>query len=106
FDQLEHERRSAIRVLEAEDGADVGMAERRQQACLALESDQTLGFPCEMWGQDLDGDVAPQLRVARTIDLAHPADAEQRLYLVRAEPTAGEAPACVGRSRRARRGVV
>ena len=39
-------------------------------------------------GQDLDRDVAPQLAVARAIDLAHAARAERRDDRVRAELTA------------------
>ena len=35
-------------------------------------------------GQNLDGDVAAEPRVARAIDLAHPAGAERRDDLVRA----------------------
>ena len=40
-------------------------------------------------GQDLDRDVAIQLRVARAIDLAHSACAQRREDLVDANPSAG-----------------
>ena len=40
-------------------------------------------------GQDLDRDVAIQLRVARAIDLAHAAGADRHDDFVRAEASAG-----------------
>jgi len=37
---------------------------------------------------DLEGDIAPEARIAAPVDLAHTADAEQRLNLVRAKQVA------------------
>ena len=54
----------------------------------ALEAREPIGVGRERVGQDLDRDVAIQLRVARAIDLAHPAGAERRQDLVGAEPRA------------------
>src|SRR5262249_12732462 len=52
---------------------DVWMTERRERLCLALEARQPLGIAPEEIRQDLDGDVAAELRVAGAIDLAHSA---------------------------------
>ena len=55
----------------------------------AGEARQTIRIFRNRWQQDLDRDVAIQLRGAGAIDLAHPADAERRADLVGAEPSAG-----------------
>ena len=44
---------------------------------LPLESREAIGIVGERLGQDLDRDVALQLRIARAIDLAHAARAER-----------------------------
>jgi hypothetical protein len=43
----------------------------------------------DRWGQDLDGDLALQLRVGRAIDLAHPTSADLRGDLIRPETGTG-----------------
>ena len=80
LDQLQHERarRRCRALLEAVDRADVRMVERREHPRFALEAREPLGIRREDVRQDLDRDVAPELRVARAIDLAHPARAERR----------------------------
>ncbi len=55
-----------------------------------------------MGGQHFDGDIAIEPRVARPIDLAHPAAAERLKNLVRTEPGAGR-HVTVGASCRTRR---
>ena len=64
------------RLLDAVDGGDVGMIQRGEDLGFALEARQPIGVVRERFGQDLDRDVAIQLRVARAIDLAHPACAD------------------------------
>ena len=61
------------------------MVERGQQARFAREAGAALGIGGEGGRQDLDRDVAPELAVARAIDLSHPAGAERRHNRVRAE---------------------
>src|SRR5205823_6665427 len=68
---------------------DVRMVERREQLRLALEADHACRVSEEQLGQDLDRDVAPQLRVVRAIDLAHSAVADGAPNSVRAEPRSG-----------------
>ena len=81
--------RHAVRVLEPVDGADVRMIERGEHLRFALKPREPLGIGRERVGQDLQRDVATELRVARAIHLAHPARAEQADDLVDAERAAG-----------------
>ena len=57
---------------------DVRMVERREDLRFALEAREPIGIVANDVGQDLDRDVAFQLRVARAIHLAHAAGAERR----------------------------
>ena len=81
-DELEDERGRAVHVLEAIDGTDVRMIQRRQQARLAVEAGAPLGIGREEARKDLDRDIAPELRVARAVHLAHAAHAEPREHFV------------------------
>ena len=65
--------RIAIRVFHSVNRADVGMIEGRKHARLAFEPRQPIGITGEELRQDLDRDIATELRVARAIDLAHAA---------------------------------
>jgi hypothetical protein len=53
---------------------------------LALEAGPPFRVGGRVLGEDLEGDVALQLRIVRAIDLAHPAFAEFREDLIGAEP--------------------
>jgi hypothetical protein len=64
------------------------MIERGQEARFAREARTTFLVRCEMWRQDLDSDVAPQVAIVRAIDLAHAAGPERRDDRVRPESTA------------------
>jgi hypothetical protein len=85
LDQLEDERRHAITFFQSVDRADVGMVERGEQPRLAREAHAPFRIGCELRRQDLDRDVAPELGVARPIDLAHAARAKRGDKGVRAE---------------------
>ena len=76
-DELHHERTHAARLLEAVNVRDVRVVQRREQLRFAAETREALGIVRDRWQQDLDGDVAIQLRVVGPIDLAHAADAER-----------------------------
>ena len=67
----------AVGFFEAVDGGDVRMVQRREHLRFAAEPREPIGIVGERVGQDLDRDVAIQLRVARAIDLAHAARAER-----------------------------
>ena len=55
-----------------------GMIERGEQLRFALEPRQAVGIESEQLGQDLQGDVAIQLRVAGAVHLAHRARTKRR----------------------------
>ena len=95
LDQFQHERLDrqppacrSVALVDAIDGANVGMVERRQQARLAVEAGAPVGIGEPQVGQDLDGDVAAERRVAGSIDLAHAAGPEQSGDLVGSEVVA------------------
>ena len=90
LDELEDQEPDAVCLLEAVDRADVGMIQRREDPRLPLEAREPVRTARERARQDLDRDVAPKLRVARAIDLAHPADAKERLQLIAAERLTGQ----------------
>jgi hypothetical protein len=97
LDQLHHERRRPGRPLEAVDGRDVWMVQRRKHFGLALEARQPLRVARDGLGQDLDRDLPLQARVGGSVDLAHPAHAEQGGDLISAEPGSwAERHQCVG----------
>ena len=76
-------------LFQAVDRADVRMIERREKLRLALEARDALGIDARSLQHDLDRDVAPELRVARAIDLAHPAGPKQGQNFIRAKARAG-----------------
>jgi hypothetical protein len=75
FHQLEDQRLRAFRFLEAVDGPDVRMIQGGENLSFALEARQAIEIECELRREDLDRDVAIQLRIARPIHLPHPARA-------------------------------
>ena len=65
------------------------MIQGRKDSRLAFEACEALWIHREGFRQELDGDIAPESRVARAIHFAHPADTEQAHDFVRAEASAG-----------------
>ena len=61
------------------------MIERGKDLRFTCEAREAFRIVRETVRQDFQRDVAPELRVARPVDLAHPAGAEQRQNLVGAE---------------------
>ena len=76
-------------VLEAVHLGDVRVVERRERPGFAFEARETIRIAGEGVGQNLDGDVAAEPRIARAIDFAHPAGAQGGLDVIRAEAGAG-----------------
>jgi hypothetical protein len=85
FDELHHQRV----VFDAVDMRDVGMIERREDFGFALESRQPFAIVGDISGEDLDGDLALQPRIARPIHLSHTAGAKLRDDLVRTDLLSG-----------------
>src|SRR5262245_38754214 len=77
------------RLLESMDDGDVRMVQRREDFRFSPESCDPFRVNRECFGKDLDGDFAIELRIARSIDLPHAADAERRKNLVWAESCTG-----------------
>ena len=68
LDELHDEGADAARLLEAVDRGDVRVLELGEELRLALEAREALGVGGERLGQDLDRDLALQLRVGRAVD--------------------------------------
>jgi hypothetical protein len=85
FDELEDQRHEAVGFLQAVDGADGRMIERREQPGLTAEAGAALRVGNEMRRQEFERDLATQLGVARAIHLAHAAFAERGEDSIRAE---------------------
>ena len=69
-------------------GADVRVVERRREPRFAQQPGAGRVVVQRLGGQDLDGDFAPELGVARAVHLAHAARAERGEDLVVAETSA------------------
>ena len=89
LDELENQEANAVSFLEAVDRADVGMVQRREHPRFALEARESIGMARERRRQNLDRDIAPELRVVRTVHFAHAARAEQRVQAIPADRLAG-----------------
>jgi hypothetical protein len=76
-DELHDERGSEDGLFQAVDLRDVRVIERCERLRFALESRQPLRIVCERFGEDLQRDVAIELRVPRAIHLAHTTRAER-----------------------------
>jgi hypothetical protein len=86
FEELHHEVFHAAVVADVVERADVGMGEGGRRARLALEALAPVRIRRHGRGQDFQGDIASESRVARAVDLPHPAGARGGDDLVRAEP--------------------
>ena len=89
FDQLQHERLDALRLLQPVDAPDVRMVERGEDLGFPLEAGQAVGVRRERLGQHLERHVAVEFRVAGLPDLAHAAFTDLGGDGVRADGSAG-----------------
>ena len=89
-DQFQNQRADAVALFDPVDRADVRVIERREDPRFALEAGQAIGIRGEGTRQHLERDVAPELRVASAIHLAHAARPEQCLDLVDADASPGQ----------------
>lgn len=80
------ERRRAIDIV---DRKNVRVIQRRGGARFLLEAAQSVGISRECRRQNFDRDIAHEPRIARSIDFAHAARADERADLIRAEVCAG-----------------
>ena len=89
FDELEDERRDAVGLFEAVNVRDVRMVQRGEDLRFTTEAHQAIGIIRDRGQEDFNRDVAIQLRVARLVDLAHPACTEGGEDFVGPEAGAG-----------------
>jgi hypothetical protein len=89
FDQFHYECWRVSCVFNVEDGGDVWMIERREDLRFALKPREAIRIVRQRGREDFDGDVATELRIARAIDLAHPAGADGGEDLVRSKSSSG-----------------
>ena len=89
LDELHHDVARLAVLLRPVDRRDGRVVDGRQHPGLAFEARDAGGVLRELVRQHLDRHVAAELAVARAIDLAHAADAEQVGDLVGAEAGAG-----------------
>jgi hypothetical protein len=75
----------AVRFIDAVNRTDVWMVERRKDLGFATKTREPFSVCGECCWEDLQRDVASELRVFRAIHFAHPAAANQRQDFVRAE---------------------
>jgi hypothetical protein len=84
LDQLHDQCVEAARILEAIDLRDVRMVERRKELRFPTEPCEAVGIVGQGGQQDLDRDKAIQRRITGAVDISHPARADERRDLVRA----------------------
>ncbi len=77
------------RLADVVDGDDVGVVQRGGGAGLLAEAAETVRVAGELLGQELHRDVAVQVVVARSPDLAHASSTQAGEELVSSEPHAG-----------------
>jgi hypothetical protein len=77
LDELHDQRAPGARIFNAVDLRDVRMVEGGECLRFAFETHQTIRIARERLRQNLERDIAIELRVARAIDLAHATRAEQ-----------------------------
>jgi hypothetical protein len=88
LDELHHQRLPARRVFEPVDGGDVWVIQRGEHFGFALKARQPVGVSGQRGREDLDGNLALQLRVRRPVNLPHAARAERPEDVVGAEARA------------------
>ena len=86
--QLQDQRPRALGFLDAVNGGDVRVVQAGEDLRLPLEPGEAVRISGEGVGQDLQGDLAVELRVGRLPDLAHAAFPEQGGHVVVAESSA------------------
>ena len=88
LDQLHHDGGEPRPLLQAVDGRNIRVVERRQNPRFALEPCEPVLIRREQPWQNLDRDLAMQLGIARAVDLAHAACAQLREDLIGTESCA------------------
>ena len=77
-DELHRDERRGLEISDLVDGNNVGMVERRGGSSFLLETLPPQSVGADVRAKDLDGGIAAESGVSRTVELPHPA----RAYLV------------------------
>ena len=77
FHQFKYQPVGIAGFLQSVDRRDIGVVQRSQRPRFTAQAREALGIARKLGGQRLDGDVPAQLRIARPINLAHPASAQE-----------------------------
>ena len=88
-DKLENKVVRPLVPLETVNRGDVGMVQRREKLRLPLEPGKPLLVLGELFWKNFNGDVASELGVPSTVDLAHTTRTDEGNDLVRTEPCSG-----------------
>ena len=89
FEKLGDGKEDSALLADVVDGEDVRMVQGRDGPRLPFEPNLQLRLSAEPLRHDLDRDLPVQPRVPSPIHLSHPARAERRENLIRAEPRSG-----------------
>ena len=68
---LHHDEGMAVVILNAVDGADVGMVQQRSRPCFPLEALQRLGIAGQIFRNKLQRNVPPQLEIFGLVNHTH-----------------------------------
>jgi hypothetical protein len=86
---LHGDERLTLDLLDGEDRDDGGMVEGGQRPRFAIEAAASIGIAREAVGQQLQGNVASEPRIAPAIYLAHASGADQGRDFMTAKSAAG-----------------
>ncbi len=89
LDQLHGQEVDAGRLFDREDGDDVRVVDGGEGLGLAPEAVEAVAVGGHLARDHFEGDIAPQLRVGRAVDLTHAAGSQEGDDLKRTEARAG-----------------
>ncbi len=89
LDHLHGDKANTVHLVHRMNSDDVGVVQSGDRPGLPLKAHQPLGIESERLGEDLERNVAAELRIPRSPHLAHPPSAERREDLIRTEADAG-----------------
>ena len=88
LDQLQHKQVHAVELLDAVNGRDVRMIQRREYPGLAFEAGKPLRVVRERMGKHFEGDLASELPIACVVHLPHSSAAERADHVEAADAIA------------------
>jgi hypothetical protein len=77
FHQFKYEPVGNAGFLHSVNRCDIGVVQRSQSPRFTAQAREAVGIARKLGGQRLHGDVPTEFRIARPINLAHPASAQE-----------------------------